>query len=94
MTEETAQVGTSTGTTAGLAGRDEDRTGKAAEGSGNIDETSVRTKFFRSGEGRIFIVGCSMIGLWLVAIAVLLHRGHGMWSKMLTMGSTTLSLSR
>ena len=47
---------------------------------------TMGTKFFRSEEGRIFVVGCCMIGLWFATIAVLMHRGHAMWSKMLTMG--------
>jgi len=88
MSEETPQVETPIGAAADPAGKDEDRTGKTAEESGNVEETSVRTKLFRSqeGRGRIFIAGCCMIGLWLMTIAVLLHRDHAMWPKMLTMG--------
>jgi len=50
------------------------------------DPSMIRTAFLRSGEGRILIAGCCMVVLWVLAIAVLLHRGNAMWSKMLTMG--------
>ncbi len=86
MTDKAPEVEAPIGTAADLTGKDEARTGKTAEDPGNIDETSVGTRFLRSGEGRVFIAGCCMFGLWLVAIAVLLHRGHAMWSQMLTMG--------
>jgi len=86
MTDKTPEIEQPIAASADLAGKDAAQTDKTAEKTDNIDKTSVGMKFFKSGEGRIFVVGCCMIGLWLVTIAVLLHRGHAMWSQMLTMG--------
>jgi uncharacterized membrane protein len=48
----------------------------------------------RDGRGHIFVTGCTMLILWLVAVAVLWRIQHPQWVNLMTMGFAQVILGR
>ena len=57
-------------------------------------ESTVSRDSLSAGENRIFVVGCCMLIVWVVAVAGLWRLGQPLWPDILTMGFTELFLGR
>lgn len=58
------------------------------------DNNTIRMQFLHSDEANIFVLGCSMLILWVSVIALLWQIGHHWWLDLLTIGFTELFLGR
>lgn len=62
--------------------------------SKNSLDKDARARFLQSEEGRIFVVGCCMLIVWIEGVAVLWGVNSPKWFAMLTMGLTHLVAGR
>lgn len=53
-----------------------------------------KVQFLHTDEGRIFVLGCALLILWVLFIALLWDIKHPRWLDLLTMGFTELFLGR
>jgi uncharacterized membrane protein len=57
-------------------------------------DRDARARFLQSEEGRIFVVGCCMLIIWIEGVAFLWGISSSKWFAMLTMGLTHLVAGR
>lgn len=58
------------------------------------NSTIIRERFLYSEEGTLFASGCTMLIIWIAAVAFLWQDGSVFWSRLLTMGFTHSLMGR